>query len=203
LPSPLSSSLRRAAPCDEDTTFILHAHSEFAFCETPQQEGLDCETVLPTTDATGLNMSMVYMFARHYEWTNGIACAFDWQPTWTILGNSWDCQVNQLLAYVPTAPGPLHGMIMTAFDPIASGALTPIGRMMFTHSGGGCLRMINSIEPCTGGCGLANEPGQGCTHVPEINRGRICVGPGGYHACNPASTPVEDVFWGRIKSQYR
>jgi hypothetical protein len=194
-----------ALAVNESTTFILHASETFSTCEAPQQAGLDCETVMPTIDVSGLMESMVYMYLRNYEAVAGAVCAFEWPATWTILANAWDCQgMFQVTPFYPIAPGPGpgQGMMMTAFNPIYGGTMQPIGRVIIAHPGPGCLSIIDSTDLCGDGCGVVDPATIECTRVPPENRGRICFGPGGYDACDPAATPVEAITWGRIKAQY-
>jgi len=67
--------------------------------------------------------------------------------TWAFGFGLWNCQVGQLFATQPSAPGPLSGSIATAFGPISGGALAPIGMMVFMQIGAGCLSIIESGYP--------------------------------------------------------
>jgi hypothetical protein len=117
------------------------------------------------------------------------------------LSSSWDCQQFQVTAVLPSGPGQIAGCVSTAFDPVAQGVLAPIGRLIFASATSGCLDIIESCDPF--GTGVTGCDLQATTTTPE-NWGRVCVGPGGYDACDPyQSTPVEPVTWGQVKAQYR
>ncbi len=184
---------------NENTTIVLHGEDEILPCEGPQQQGLDCELVMPTTDITGMSMPFVFIYLHNYDAVSVLQCAFDWPLSWTFMGGAWDCQHNQLTIQ-PTGPGPVNGTVVTAFDVIVGGVLAPIGRLIFSSPQDGCLDIIESAYPY--GTHVV-DPYSEVTPIPSENRGRICVGPGGYDACDVAATPVEDVTWGRIKGQYR
>jgi hypothetical protein len=186
---------------NENTTVVLHARDGFAPCNGPQQGGLDCRTVLPVVNIEGMSEPWVFMYLRNYDATCGVQCAYTWPPSWTFLFGVWNCQGHQLVAVQPAAPGALTGTIATVFDQITGGGLAPVGRLVFADATSGCLDIIESGYPfgnhtvqCTG------EP----TPLSPDNVGRVCVGPGGYGACEPAlPTPVEPATWGSIKSTYR
>ena len=190
------------SPClalNENTTIVLHAHDGFTPCEGPVQQGLDCEVVPPTVDVTGMSLPFIVIFARNYDELAAMAGTFVWPPSWTFVGSTWDCQVHQIVAVQPSGPGPIAGHFATAFDCVLGGALAPVGRIIFSLPGDGCLEIIQSSPPTA----IADCGGWGTFIIPPENYGRVCAGPGGYDACDPASTPVESVTWGSIKSQYR
>jgi hypothetical protein len=190
----------RAQAVNESTTLILHASADLAPCEAPQQGGLNCIDQLPVVDVTGMALPEIFLYVRNYESLAGVQCAFEWPPTWTCLSNSWDCQSNQLAVVQPCGEGPGAGNLATVFDPILVGAMTPIGMLIFGPTATGCLDIVESIYPF-GTIVLSANLDK--TPVPPSNRGRVCAGPGGYAACNPAATPVRDETWGRIKSSYQ
>ena len=186
---------------NENTTIVLHARDGFAPCDDPQQHGIDCVSGLPNVDLSGMQMPWVYVMLRNYEHIGGLQCAFDWPSTWAYFGAVWNCQ-GHALGHGPTGPGPIAGTLGVAFDCVQGGALITVGQLIFTSTvGGGCVSVIESgfgfgthVGNCDGSDGAAISP---------ANRGRVCVGVGGYDACWPASTPVESATWGAIKSQYR
>jgi hypothetical protein len=188
---------------NENTTIVLHARDGFAACDAPQQNGLDCLDGRPTLDVTGMQMPWVYVMLRNYNDAVGLQCAFDWPVSWTFLGGTWDCLPGTIALFYPTSPGPLTGsLVMVWADCIEGGALTTVGRMIFgPASGGGCLSIIESAYP-SGTVLLSCDPQELVPIRPE-NRGRVCAGPGGYDACWPAATAVENSTWGAIKRQYR
>ncbi|MGD8397063.1 MAG: hypothetical protein PVF43_16460, partial [Candidatus Eiseniibacteriota bacterium] len=106
--------------------------------------------------------------------------------------------------FYPIAPGPAPGqaMLMTVFNAVSGGMLEPLGMMIVSHPGPGCLTIIESTDPCGDGCALVDFANQ-CCYVPVEHRARVCHGAGGYDACDPAATPVESTTWGAIKGQYR
>ena len=197
----LSMIATAAQAVNEDTTIVLHARDGFALCDDPQQQGI-CVDRPPTLDLSGMQMPWVYVMSRNYDQLAALWCAFDWPAEWIYLGGTWDCQQHMITVFQPSAPGPVTGQLLTAFDCIQGGSLATIGRMIFgPPSGEGCLSVIHPNHPFgvhVASCGGVNE-----TSLPLENTGRVCAGPGGYDACVPASTAVESVTWGTIKGQYR
>lgn len=189
-----------ALAVNENTTIVLHANDGMTSCEGPQQAGLDCETVLPTIDVTGMDLAMILVYVRNHDSVACLQCAFDWPVTWSFAGTAWGCQVAQLTILQPSAPGPDAGSVATCFDAVTGGMLAPIGAMIFAMPGAGCLDIIESAYPY--GTHVVH-PGSVATPIPPENRGRVCAGPGGHTACEPASTPVEETSWARIKAHYR
>ena len=190
-----------AEALNENTTIVLHARDGFAPCDDPQQQGI-CVERPPTLDLTGMQMPWVYVMLRNYDQIPGFQCAFDWPPAWNYLGGAWDCAPHFIVVRQPSAPGPLLGTLALVFDCMQGGSLLTIGRMIFAAPNeAGCLSIIESSLPkgtYVFDCTLGNP-----TPIDSSNRGRVCLGPGGYDACSPASTPVESVTWGAIKGQYR
>jgi hypothetical protein len=185
---------------NESTTIVLHANDGPTTCEGPQQAGLDCETVMATVDATGMDLAMVMIYYRHYDDAVCLQCAFDWPASWTYAGTSWGCQTFQITVPQPSAPGPVAGSVTTCFNVITGGMLAPIGAMIYASPGDGCLDIIESGYPFGT---HVTDSGGGMTPIAPENRGRVCVGPGGYDACEPAATPVEPTTWSNVKLQYR
>lgn len=191
-----------ALAVNESTTIVLHARDGFAECDEPQQSGLDCVNQFPTLDISSMQMPWVYVMLRNYDNVSVLQCAFDWPLAWSYLGGTWDCRPGALVLVQPTAPGPLTGSMVVAFNCVQGGALTTVGRMIFGPPvGAGCLSVIESSYPFA--TNVVSCDAKYVTHVPVENRGRVCAGPGGHDACWPASTAVEDGTWGAIKHQYR
>jgi hypothetical protein len=184
---------------NENITIVLHARDGIAGCDDPQQQGMDCVNGRPNLDLTGMQMPVVYIMLRNYDNLAGVQCAFDWPATWTFFGGSWGCLPGSGKGVVPTAPG---GSIALVFNCINGGALVTMGRMVYGPPvGGGCLSIVESDLPFGNhviDCSFFNT-----APIHPANVGRVCVGSGGYDACWPASTPVENATWGRIKTQYR
>ena len=182
----------------ENMTIVLHARDGVAGCNDPQQQGIDCVNGRPNLDLTGMQMPCVYVMLRNYDDLGGVQCAVDWPAAWTFLGGSWGCLPGSLEGQVPKGPG---DTIAIVFNCINGGALVTMGLMIFGPPvGGGCLSIIESGFPFgnhTVDCNLDNTP------IHPANVGRLCVGAGGYDACDPAATAVESATWGRIKTQYQ
>lgn len=184
------------------TTIVLHAIPGISTsCTTT----LDCTTVAPLVDITApTGPYSVVMFVKNYSEVLGVQCAFDWPVTWSFGFGLWTCQVGQLTATTPTAPGPTTGSITTAFNSITGGTLAPIGIMVFNSVGAGCLSIIESSYPF--GNHVINAT-QEATSVGANNSGKICVdtplppGPG-YNACDCQAGAVEGATWGQIKASY-
>ena len=76
-----------------------------------------------------------------------------------------------------------------------------IGRLYFAAAPDGCVGIVESDYPF-GTHTVSSSSGSEMPIIPE-NRGRVCVGPGGYNACTPyAPVPVESATWGNIEAQY-
>jgi hypothetical protein len=141
------------------------------------------------------------MYLKNYDIVNGVQVAFDWPKSWTFSFGLWNCQVGQIFAVVPSAPGPFTGSIVTAFNSITGGALEPIGQMIFNSlSPTGCLSIIESGYPF-GNHVVDNMASP--THLQDENEGRVCVGADGWNTCDcRGATPAEAATWGLIKATY-
>jgi len=187
---------------NESTTIVLHARDGFAACDEPQQSGLDCVNGHPVLDIGSMQMPWIYVMLHNYDNLNVVQMAFDWPIAWTYLGGTWDCRPGALVVIQPTAPGPLTGTALLAFNCIQGGSLATVGRMIFAPPvGGGCLSIIQSAYQ-DGTCVVDCSSVQ-ITTIAQGNLGRVCAGPGGHDACWPAATAVESTTWGGIKNQYR
>jgi hypothetical protein len=182
------------------TTIVLHAMPSFGGCAGTG--GMDCRSVLPTTDlsAAGIDAPAIYVFLRNYDFVTGMQCAFDWPASWVFVFGLWSCQSNQVNGVTPSAPGQTTGTIATAFDAISGGSIALIGGLSFGAAPDGCLQIIESSFPF--GTHVVNTEGDPPeTPVPEFLRGSVCATQPGYDACDPS--PVDPVSWGRIKQTYR
>jgi hypothetical protein len=192
----------------ENSTIVLHAQEDQFEC----QDGalpFDCsEGSTPTISVTSGQLWFIYIFVRHYEEAGTLTCrmavdggsgAGTWGD-WDVVGSWFGCVAGQVTSEVPmqSVPDREPGNITTAFNCLTGGALRPLGWVLFRVGSSGCL----GIEEHEWGTGVIDC--HGAFHaVPEHNRGRICVGPDGYDACEPGPVPVESGTWGQIKAQYQ
>ena len=185
---------------NECTTVVLHAVSGI---DTDCTSSLNCTSVPPTVRVNNpAGLFTVMMYLKNYQGVQGVQVAFDWPPTWSYGFSLWQCQVGQLSAAIPSAPGPITGTITTAFNRISGGGLAPIGLFVFNSIGTGCLSIIES------GFAYGNHvidlngfPYE--THLLDINEGRVCVGSDGWNTCEcQGVTAVESTTWGQIKATY-
>jgi hypothetical protein len=150
-------------------------------------------------------MITVFLFVEIYERLRSVQTAFEWDPSWSLAGGAWDCQVNQLNLTIPQDPGgPREGTLSTAFDCLVAPGTAVIGRLFFRSGTGGCLRQVESdfplgihVRDCRDEIDSLG-PGR-----PEFSTrlGRICVESGGQTGCwDP--WPVEPTTWGAIRSSY-
>jgi hypothetical protein len=171
---------------------------------------LDCQTevdsvnVQPTVriDDPAPGIYTVIMYIRNYAGINGIQVAFDWPMTWSFGFGLWNCQPGQIIATMPTAPGPITGTITTAFECIAGGELAPIGVLFFNSIGPGCLTLIESGYPFGNHFIDACEGPYESIPIHDENEGSICVNAPGANTCQCAVTAVESATWGGIKGTY-
>lgn len=192
----------RAAAINEQTTIVLHVvDTPFMLCNQATIDGTDCEHQRPQVNAAGMTSPAVLVLLRNYGDAMLLQCAFDVPSSWVYTFGLWDCQGGLHPDMAPAPPfGPVAGTVSYLFgDPITGGYLTPVGRMHFASAPGGCLDIIESAFPH--GTHVMSSWFE-ITPISQENRGRICVGPGGHDACDPAATPVDEATWGRIKSQY-
>ena len=183
------------AESNTNSTIVLHAvEAGFGTCELDDP----CDEAGATVNIIHPGVPhVIYVLIRNYDSISGFACAFDWDPGWIFGYGIWDCQGGFACdAPVPSGPGPILGALGCGFACNESGYLV-VGRMIMLPQSG-CMRVIESAGngAAVYGCDDAVFP------VNEGNRGAVCVGAGGYDACDPAQVPVEGTTWGRIKRQY-
>jgi hypothetical protein len=180
------------------TTVVLHsAGGTMLNCTS-----LDCDLGPPlVTIPNPAGQHTLYMFLKNYERVNGVQVAFDWPPGWTFSFGIWECQAAQLVATTPSAPGPTTGSIVTAFNPIEGGALAPIGMMVFSSVGAGCLSIVESSYPF-GNHVIDSDSVPLETSIRDENEGRVCVGEDGRDTCACIPAAVKPATWGRIKATY-
>jgi hypothetical protein len=199
-----------AAPtvaANKNTTIVLHAQPIGNVINCDQWIGnVDCSPELPPTINVGPGEPiLVHIFLRNYDDASALFCklsvdggegAQTWGD-WTFHAASLSC----LLGQTDNGPGPLNGNMHTTFACLTGGDLRLVGYLVLTSGSHGCLRVEEhdiegtGVWDCSGGIGLIQ--------VAPQNRGRICVGVGGYNACDPQIVPVESATWGRIKKQYQ
>jgi hypothetical protein len=193
---------------NENTTIVLHGqdwsqgHSCHAWVGT-----VDCEGLRPTVSIESGQQALVTVFLRNYEDVAGVYYRFavdggsgstTWGD-WTILfASAGDCGLtNQTTSWIPN---PADGNLATNFNCITGGTFQPVVYLVFAAVGTGCLGVEESDLGPSGV--LSCPPLEVLTSVAAENRGRVCVGPGGYDACDPVVTPVRPTTWGNIRNQY-
>jgi len=156
-------------------------------------------TVPPNSEIT------VFLFASTegcYLHLFGVQTALAWDPSWKLLGSSWDCQRNQLCATVPQEPGGArHGTIATVFDCAVGNSSEVIGRLYFRTGASGCLRQVQSEYPFGThvlDCELLSNDFERSF---EARVGSVCVDEQGYDGCW-FTGPVQDSSWGQIKAHF-
>ena len=195
----------RVAGENEMTTLILHSEAVvFGPCEAAEDvcEERPATIQIVGAESGGIEIASIYLLARSYDEIRGVQTAFVW-PGLEILGLLFDCQSNQLSSNLPnphTEGGPINGSCSTVFDTVFGGATAVIGRVYVQVSDSACFRQVESAFE--GGTHVVG-PGNSIAPVPPENRGHVCVGAGGYDACEPAATPVAASTWGAIKAAHR
>jgi len=192
---------------NEHTTIVLHAQEAVFDCRSGPLPFSCSSTSRPTVMVSPGELSFIYVFLRGTENVIGLTCRFavdsgsgpDTWGDWSLLGGVFSCLPGQLEPELPAtnASGREPGNLRTTFNCVTSPALQSLGYLIFQIGTRGCLS-IEEHKLGTGviDCNLAMD------RVPQGNRGRICVGPGGYDACDPAATAIEGTTWARIKHQY-
>jgi hypothetical protein len=192
---------------NENTTVILNAQIGGFDCINGPIP-FDCESSTPTVTVAPGDVITVQVFLRNYDNIEAFACRFavdggsgmqTWGD-WTLLATYFGCLPGQV-SHVPSqnAPPPAEpGNLVTGFSCLTGGSLRFVGWMLMQVGSSGCL----GIEEREFGTGV-QDCSQEFTAIPASNRGRICVGPGGYDACEPVTVPIENSTWGQIKQQYR
>jgi len=193
-----SSAPHLAAASNEHVTLVLHAvEAEWGPCdiEDPCLAGTaNVEIAHPG------QYHAIYLILRNYDSIGGFQCIFDWDSGWNFSYGLWNCFPGfYTCEQTPNGPGVLHGFLACGIDCVQGGSLIA-GRLEMVPTSG-CLSIIDSPFPQFQ-TAVFDCQGAGSTRVSDSNRGRICVGPGGYDACNSV-VPVESLTWGRIKGQYR
>jgi hypothetical protein len=203
----------QAYATNESTTVVMHAHQPQGFQRQSFLDGCDawmsefnCIDTRPAVSVEPLEYYIIYVLLRNYEAVSVVSFRFsvdggvapDPWGDWVNGGSSFACQGNQHGLFSPT---PNDGHLLTTFDCITGGALAPLGFMVFIAGAGGCLT-IGDSEVSPTGVQRCSTPPFVYFNVPPENRARICVGPGGYDACDPVPVPVRVSTWGGIKAQY-
>jgi hypothetical protein len=191
-----------ARGANEDATIVLHAQpwDLGLFCQAWVGQ-FDCNGMPPVVNVQPEKTIAVFVLLRNYDAVSSVRYLFEvdggkngiWGD-WTMIFSDFGCLPGQTTA---SAPASTNGVLETNFLCIEGGALRVIGLMAMTSGSHGCLEIseveFSGIQDCD----------QVRTDVAPRNRGRICVGDGGYNACDAMPVPVEGATWGAIKAQYR
>lgn len=192
-------------------TFVLPLHAKVSASEACDGYlPLDCRGIRPTVTVPAATDVVAFLLLWNHCEVVGVQTAFAWDQGWEYLGSSWGCRQNQISVVVPHSPGgATAGTIATAFDCVTGPELAVVGLLRFRTGLSGCLRQVQSSYPygnhvvdCRGGLDLANADDP----LHTLRFGRICVGTGGHHPCDPGippcPVPVDATTWGRIKATY-
>jgi hypothetical protein len=192
-------------------SLVLHAEiGRVAYCSEVDEVSCYCYSPheLPATQVPPGTEITVFLVVPSVvcdlgQTFTGVQTAFEWDPSWELLGSVWNCQQNQLVGATPQSPGgPREGTISTVFDCAALGGHSlAIGKLYFKTGSAGCLRQVESAYPY--GVFILGCDNQ--IHSIELREffrlGEICVGWSAPNGCwDPFS--VEDSTWGKIKAQY-
>jgi hypothetical protein len=196
------ASAPAATAANENTTIVLHVQrwDLGQYCDAWIGH-MDCNGLPPDVNVQSGENIVVYVLLRNYDAASAVRYRFEvdggkngiWGD-WTMLFSTFGCLPGQTTS---ASPGPISGDLETHFLCIEGGALQVIGLMVMRAGSHGCLGIsdieFSGIWDCD----------QATTEVAPGNRGRICVGKGGYDACDSMPVAVEPVTWGAIKAQYR
>jgi hypothetical protein len=196
------SSSTAAGAANESTTIVLHAQpwDLGQFCAAWQGH-FDCTGVPPVINVQPGDNIVVYVLLRNYNAVSGVRYRFEvdggengvWGD-WTMFFSDIGCLPGQIASELPD---PTSGDFDTNFLCIKGGVLRAIALMVMRAGTHGCLGIsdieFSGIRDCD----------FGITGVASGNRGRICVGNGGYDACDSMPVAVGAGTWGAIKAQYR
>ena len=200
----LSPSAPAGAGQNPLVTLPLHARLTSGSCR--QYAPVDCVDHRPTVDVPPATDIVVYLLFYNYVAVAGIQTAFDWDSSWSLNDFLCNCQqgcIDCCMGFEEPG-GPIHGTVASAFTCVNGPALAPVARILFTTGSGGCFYPVQSAYPfgnhvvdCLNGIDRidADDP------VQRLRLGRVCVGEGGWDACDPV-TAVEPATWGRIKRSY-
>jgi PKD repeat protein len=203
-PIRLDGLFGKGTPADRalgaNPNIVLPLHAE-AGCHGCGPLPVDCLGNRPTVNIPPNSQVTVYLMAFSYTALAGVQTAFDWDPSWILLGALFDCVPGQLTAVVPVPPGgPTAGTVATAFDCVTSGNLLVVGRLLMMAGPSGCVSQVQSTYP--GGI-MVVDCSLGTDHIANEQRlGSICVASGGHDACD-IPIPVRPATWGQVKATYR
>ncbi len=173
--------MAHAAPND-DARIVLHAepYSSSNTCSTPQDAGLDCDGVRPTTSVASFADTEVYVYIQNFDSVAAVQMAFEWDPSWTFLYWIGACQSNEVLGQ--SAPSSSGDSYIAAFDAVTSGDMIPLGKLRFgtTGSSGTSLTVGETWAP--GGTGILDDQANFAT-IPALRRGSVEVGGPGVDSC--------------------
>jgi hypothetical protein len=203
-----------SAPAGDNELFALLLHAEVGAalpCDQASDVGCSCPPLYlePAVVVPPDTVITVFLIVWQYYCVevelSMVQTAFQWDPTWTLLGSIWDCQSNQN-ALPPADPGgPDAGNVSTFFD-CATGTTAVVGRLLFRTGPHGCLEQVASaaiygthVVDCGG---EMDQTGPNDRYFYQ-RLGAICVGSSPQHGngCFDPS-PVEASTWGAIKASY-
>jgi hypothetical protein len=192
---------------NELTTIVLHAHRIDIGplnCEAWEGE-FDCTFGHPPRVVISAGEAVaVFVFLRNQNEAAGLIYRFavdggsgslPWGD-WTNLYSSFGCQPTQ---FGLLTPNPTSGELVTSFNCLTGGALEPLGFIAFIAGTHGCLTIEESERYASG---VADCTGRYTAVAPQ-NRGMMCIGSGGYGACDPQPVTVEARTWGQVKAHFR
>jgi hypothetical protein len=196
-----------------EATFVLHAHvgTPIGCTTAPNQPNCQPGGVQPVTTVNAGTPIQVFFYLNNASAVAALDCAWDWDDTWVIdpgeTGTTYvPCTTNTLSLSTPQQPGgPQAGRLVTAFDCLM-GTFLRIGRMPFAAGSGGCIEFVE-VQDTFGthlvDCQTQRDEYNPGSPAPEDQRfGKICVGQGGFDACQPP-VAVEPATWGSIKATYK
>jgi len=159
---------------------------------------VDCREVWPTVNVPPNVDSRIYVLIHHAVEITSLQTAFEWDPSWDLIGSEWQCQAGQIVSHVPdpSSPtgGPTDGVLVTHFDCILNPMMIVVGHMDFrTGSQGTSLGQIDPGPPHWFGIHVRD-----CANETDIwgydqrRLGRVAVTAGGYAACDlPPHVPPQ------------
>ena len=188
------------AMAGDNPAFTLPMHVAYGFfSDCSGYLPVDCLENRPTVNIFGNVNASVFLSVANYQNLTGVQAAIQWSsPSWHLVFGIFDCLPGQRLKFKPsgnTASG------ATLFDCVKGPALAVFAMMFFQVGGSGCVQFIQPQDPL----GIFVQDCQGAIdqimEAESPRLGRVCVGAGGFDACDPVE-PVESMTWGAIKASF-
>lgn len=195
-----------AAVAGDNPAFTIPLHAKLTAPEPLCLVSADCANLPPRVNVPPDTLITVFVLVNNYTGITGLQTAFEWDPSWTILGGACDCRMSDVCAGPWEEGGPGGGnsnLAVASLSCVSGPAVAAVARMFFRTGSAGCLEQVQSGYPfgihavdCRGGQDLISpyDP------AGQLRLGKICVGQGGRDAC--MVTPVEARTWGAIKATY-